>query len=224
MLFRSKLKELRELNLSDNQMETIPDGIEKLVHLKHFNWSSDSFYSNPLSNPLSNLFSNLVQLQCLRLNDRRLTDVGVEELSGLRKLEILEVKFSSLHNFNSYMRTEHYRRLTHYRVGLNRFRYFPPKLNGICKEVTVMACNLERGKDNDDYHLVLPTNVQFFKIEACHLPTGLLDVSQSLKMATDLKACWISSCKGIEYLWSAEDCIASLNWLFLEELQSLRVL
>ncbi|RVX03965.1 putative disease resistance protein [Vitis vinifera] len=220
----AKLKELRELNLSRNKMETIPDGIEKLVHLKHFNWSSYSLNSNPLSNPPSNLFSNLVQLQCLRLDDRRLPDVGVEELSGLRKLEILEVEFSSLHNFNSYMMTEHYRRLTHYHVGLNGFRYFPSELNGSCKEVTVKACNLEGGKDNDDYHLVLPTNVQFFHITECHLPTGLLDVSQSLKMATDLKACWISSCKGIEYLWSAEDCIASLNWLFLEELQSLRVL
>ncbi|XP_034679043.1 probable disease resistance protein At4g27220 [Vitis riparia] len=220
----AKLKELRVLDISDNKMETIPDGIEKLVHLKHFNWSSYSFNSNPLSNPLSNLFSNLVQLQCLRLDDRRLRDVGVEELSGLRKLEILEVKFSSLHNFNSYMMTEHYRRLTHYHVGLNGFRYFPLERNGSCKQVTVKACNLEGGKDNDDYHLVLPTNVQFFHITECHLPTGLLEVSQSLKMATDLKACWISRCKGIEYLWSVEDCIASLNWLFLRDLQSLRVL
>ncbi|XP_034679040.1 putative disease resistance protein At5g05400 [Vitis riparia] len=220
----AKLKELRELNISDSQMETIPDGIEKLVHLKHFNWSSDSFYSNPLSNPLSNLFSYLVQLQCLRLDDSRLPDVGVEELSGLRKLEILEVKFSSLHNFNSYMMTEHYGRLTHYHVGLNGFGYFLSGETGICKAVTVEQFNLEGGKDNDDYHLVLPTNVQFFQIKQCHLPTGLLDVSQSLKMATDLKACLISRCKGIEYLWWVEDCIASLNTLWLDKLPSLRVL
>ncbi|CBI20159.3 unnamed protein product, partial [Vitis vinifera] len=220
----AKLKELRELNLCSNEMETIPEGIEKLVHLKHFHWSSSPYCSNPLSNPLSNLFSNLVQLQCLRLDDRRLPDVRVEELSGLRKLEIVEVKFSGLHNFNSYMRTEHYRRLTHYCVGLNGFGTFRGKKNEFCKEVIVKSCNLEGGKDNDDYQLVLPTNVQFFKIEKCHLPTGLLDVSQSLKMATDLKACLISKCKGIEYLWSVEDCIASLNWLFLKDLPSLRVL
>ncbi|XP_034679041.1 probable disease resistance protein At4g27220 [Vitis riparia] len=220
----AKLKELRELNISDNKIETIPDGIEKLVHLKHFNWSSDSLNPNHLSNPLSNLFSNLVQLQCLRLDDQRLPDVRVEELSGLRKLEILEVKFSSLHNFNSYMMTEHYRRLTHYHVGLNVFQHFLSELYGSCKQVTVEACNLEEGKDNYGYQFVLPTNVQFFRIEECHLPTGLLDVSQSLKMATDLKACLIARCKGIEYLWSVEDCIASLNWLFLQDLQSLRVL
>ncbi|KAJ9672738.1 hypothetical protein PVL29_026092 [Vitis rotundifolia] len=183
----AKLKELRELNLDDNQMETIPDGIEKLVHLKHFYWSSYPFYSNPLSIPLS----NLVQLQCLRLADRRLPDVGVEELSGL-------------HNSNSYMKTKHCQRLTHYRVGLNGFRFLPREKFGF----------LEGGKNNDDYHLVLPTNVQFFQIIKCRLSTGLLDVSQSLKMATDLKACLISRCEGIEYLWT----------LFLEELQSLRVL
>ncbi|KAJ9672731.1 hypothetical protein PVL29_026085 [Vitis rotundifolia] len=191
----AKLKELRELNLGDNRMETIPNGIEKLVHLRHFNWS---------------------------LVDQRLPDVGVEELSGLRKLEILEVKFSSLHSFNSYMRTKHCRRLTHYRVGLNGFGFFPGEKLGFCKEVIVEACNLEG--DNDDYHLVLPTNVQFFRITKCYRPTGLLDVSPSLKMATDLKACWISICEGIEYLWSVEDCIASLNWLFLEKLHNLRVL
>ncbi|KAJ9671381.1 hypothetical protein PVL29_025194 [Vitis rotundifolia] len=224
----AKLKELRELNLGDNQMETIPDGIENLVHLKHFYWSSDSFYSNPLSNPfsnpLSNLLSNLVQLQCLRLANQRLPDVGVEELSGLRKLEILHVKFSSLHNFNSYMRTKHCRRLTHYRVGLNGFGFFPGGNFDFCKEVIVQTCKLKAGKDNDHYHLVLPTNVQFFQIINCHLPTSLLDVSQSLKMTTDLKACLISRCERIEYLWSVEDYIASLNSLCLQRLQSLRVL
>ncbi|KAJ9672860.1 hypothetical protein PVL29_026206 [Vitis rotundifolia] len=193
----AKLKELRELNLSDNQMETIPNGIEKLVYLKHFYWSSNSFYSNSFSNPLS----NLVQLQ-------------LEELSGLRKLEILDVIFSSLHNFNRYMSTKHCRRLTHYRVGLNKFRFFLGEIFYFCKEVAVEKYKLKEGKDNDDYHLVLPTNVQFFQITKFHLPTGLLDVSQSLKMATNLKACLISRCKGIEYLWL----------LCLEGLKSLRVL
>ncbi|KAJ9671380.1 hypothetical protein PVL29_025193 [Vitis rotundifolia] len=228
----AKLKELRELSLGDNQMETIPDGIEKLVHLKHFYWSFDSIFSNRLSNRLSNclsnrlsnLLSNLVQLQCLRLTDRRLPDVGVKELSGLRKLEILNVNFSSLHNFNSYMRTEHWQRLAHYNVRLNGSEYCPGYESEFCKQVTVEACELKEGKENDDYHLVLPTDVRFFEISKCHLPTSLLDVSQSLKMATDLKTCSISRCEGIEYLWSVEDCIASLNELFLGELQSLRVL
>ncbi|KAJ9671382.1 hypothetical protein PVL29_025195 [Vitis rotundifolia] len=219
----AKLKELRELNLGQTEMETIPDGIEKLVLLKHFNWYSEIQLPNPLPNPLSNILPDLLQLQCLRLADQRLLDVGVEELSGLRKLEILYVKFSSLQNFNSYMRTQHYERLTHYHVGLNGFGYFglPGDTSDFCKEVTVRECKLEGGNDN---HLVLPTNVQFFQIEKCHLPTGLLDVSPVLKMAMDLKACLISRCEGIEYLWWVEDCIASLNLLLLEDLSSLRVL
>ena len=61
----AKLKELRELDLSWNEMEVIPDGIEKLVYLKHFSWIS--YHSRKaLPNPLSNiLFHNLLQLQCL---------------------------------------------------------------------------------------------------------------------------------------------------------------
>ncbi|KAJ9672861.1 hypothetical protein PVL29_026207 [Vitis rotundifolia] len=213
----AKLKELRELNLGDNRMETIPDGTEKLVHLKHFHWYSHPLYSNPISNPLSNLLSN--PLSNLLSN---LVQLQVEELSGLRKLEILDVKFSSLHNFNSYMRTKHCRRFTHYRVRLNGFLSFPGKKFDFCKKVTVEACKLDGGKDNDGYRLVLPTCNTW--ITQCLLPIGLLNVSQSLKMATDLKACLISRFEGIEYLWSVKDCIASLNLLFLEELQSLRVL
>ena len=226
----AKLKELRELDLSWNEMETIPDGIEELVLLKHFSWISYHSRQAVLPNPLSKLLPNLLQLQCLRHDDEKLLDVGVEELSGLRKLEVLDVNFSSLHNFNSYMKTQHYRRLTHYRVRLSGREY--PRLlgsqrkrHGFCKEVEVWECKLtEGGKDNGDYQLVLPTNVQFLQIYTCNDPTSLLDVSPSLQIATDLKACLISKCEGIKYLWWVEDCIDSLNSLFLDSLPSLSVL
>ncbi|KAJ9671387.1 hypothetical protein PVL29_025200 [Vitis rotundifolia] len=226
----AKLKELRELDLSWNEMETIPNGIEELVLLKHFNWISYYSRQTVLPNPLSKLLPNLLQLQCLRHDDEKLLDVGVEELSGLRKLEVLDVNFSSLHNFNSYMKTQHYRRLTHYRVRLNGKEYSrllgsQRNRHGFCKEVEVWECKLmEGGKNNDDYQLVLPTNVQFLQIYTCNDPTSLLDVSPSLKIATDLKACLISKCEGIKYLWGVEDCIDSLNSLFLDLLPSLRVL
>ncbi|KAJ9672743.1 hypothetical protein PVL29_026097 [Vitis rotundifolia] len=174
----AKLEELRELNLGDTQMQTIPDGIEKLVHFKHSIGAHIRF--------------------CFSI----LFPIGFPILFPIFFLILL----------------------THYRVGLNGFETFGEENFDFCKEVTVHACKLEGEEDNDDYHLVLPTNVQFFQITECHLPTGLLDVSHSLKMATDLKACLISRCEEIEYLWSVEDCIASLNWLFLDELQSLRVL
>ena len=115
----------------------------------------------------------------------------MEKLSGLRKLEILDVNFSDLLNFNSYTRTQHYQRLTHYRVQLN-------------------------GRE----HLY----IQFLQIYKCNYFTNLLDASPCLKMATDLKAYLISKCEGMEYLWCVEDCIASLNLLFLDLLPSLRVL
>lgn len=111
----AKLKELRELDLSWSGMEAIPNGIEKLVLLEHFSWISHNLrwaHLNHLLNLLPDFLPNLLHLQCLRLEDMRFLDVGVEKLIGLRKLELLSVKFSSLHNFNSYMRTQHYQRLT----------------------------------------------------------------------------------------------------------------
>ena len=71
---------------------------------------------------------------------------------------------------------------------------------------------------------MLPTNIQLLEIIECSLPTCLLDVSPSLKIATDLKVCTISKCKGVEHLWCMEDCVASLNNLYLDGLPDLNVL
>ena len=186
----ANLEELRGLDLSWNEMEAIPDGIEKLVLLKHFSWIS--YHSREaLPNPLSNiLFHNLPQLQCLRLDDGRYLDVGVEELSGLRKLEILDVNFSDLRNLNSYTRTQHYQRLTHYRVRLNGREYstllgLQRNRHGFCKEVEIWECNLKESGEkeyNDDCQPVLPTNVQFLQTYKCNYFTNLLDASPCLKM------------------------------------------
>ena len=242
----AKLKELRRLNLRWTNLERLPDGIEKMVHLKEFKWSRCIVYLSPLS-PLSSLsplsplspclLPNLLHLQCLTLNDERLFDVGAdsaEELSRLRKLEILDVVFYNLHKFNSYVRKKHYQRLTHYRLQLNG-REYHRGFDGLSKEVIVSDHKLiggtEKEKENDEYYraqlVLLPANLRILGIINCELfPSGgLLDVSPSLKMAMDLKACEIKYCDGIEYVWWADDCIASsLNTLKIENLPNLRVL
>ena len=134
--------------------------------------------------------------------------VGMEDLIGLRKLEILCINLSSLHKFGSYMRTEHYQRLTHYYFGIcegvwplgnspskevgifQRWDGVPRRGNFLGREVVLWKCELKQGrKDNDDHQLMLPTNRQLLEIGKCSLPTSLLDldVSPSLKVAKDLK-------------------------------------
>ena len=231
----AKLKELRRLNLHGTKLERLPDGIEKMVHLKEFKWSrgsGDDGYREPQAALVPHLPANLLHLQCLTLYDERLFDVGAEELSMLRKLEILDVVFYNLHKFNSYVRKQHYQRLTHYRLQLNG-RGYHRGFDGLSKEVIVWDHKLiggtEKEKENDEYAqlVLLPANLRILGIINCELfPSGgLLDVSPSLKMAMDLKACEIKKCDGIEYVWWADDCIASsLNSLYLAYLPDLRVL
>ena len=208
----AKLKELRKLDLSWNDLERLPDGIEKLV-LKELNWILRSegdlhtigpagpvFRRVPIRPNISNLLShdllpNLVLLQCLVLHDRRFLDVRVGELSGLRKLEILSLSFSDLHNFNSYVRKQHYQRHTQHLVQLNGLRHYDP-IFGLSK-VVIKDCRLIGGTENgNDEHqqLVLPAKLRVLNIGCCKLLSngGLLDVSPSLKTTMDLRACVIT--------------------------------
>lgn len=93
------------------------------------------------------------------------------------------------------------------------------------RKVVLEGCEIKQGgRDNDDYQVVLPTNVQLLEIGRCLLPTSLSDVWPSLRIAKDLKVCFILECEGIEYLWWVEDCTASLSRLWLRALPNLRVL
>ena len=233
----AKLKELRELDLSESRMTKLPDGIEQLALLKCLALPGLSIYDMSLHRALT----NLLHLQCLRLYDMGFRMVGIKELIGLRKLEILCINLSSLHKFDSYMRTKHYQRLTHYYFQICGGVWPPGNSPGrevdsfergvlrhrssLGKEVALWNCELNQGReDNDDCQLMLPTNIQLLEIAKCRLPTCLLDVSPSLKIARDLKVCSISECKGVEHLSCMEDCIASLNTLYLDGLSDLSVL
>ena len=75
------------------------------------------------------------------------------------------------------------------------FHQFQP--HDFCK-VGQCGCELKEGeKDNDDNQLVLPSNIQLLYIENFHLLTSLLNVAPFLKIAMELKTCFISQCKGI---------------------------
>ncbi|KAJ9687126.1 hypothetical protein PVL29_015829 [Vitis rotundifolia] len=228
----AKLKELRELDLSDSGITKLPDGIEQLVLLKRLDLQGLLIEDMSLNKALP----KLLHLQCLRLDDM-IAPIVMEELIGLRVLKILVIYLSSLHEFDSYMRTKHYERLTHYYFQIcdgvwppgnspdREVDNFPGWDGGpryvFSREVALRRCELKQGRK--DHQLMLPTNIQVLEIEDGSLPTSLLDldVSPSLKDAEDLKVCSISECEGIEYLWWIEDWVASLNNMYLTQLPNL---
>ncbi|KAA8525313.1 hypothetical protein F0562_007168 [Nyssa sinensis] len=64
------------------------------------------------------------------------------------------------------------------------------------KKVSIRNCSLKGGGEEDRF--LLPHNIQWLSIEACHDVNNLCDVSPSMNNARDLKKCLISGCDGIE--------------------------
>ncbi|KAA8535390.1 hypothetical protein F0562_030393 [Nyssa sinensis] len=185
-----ELTELRELHLHNSGVKAVPTGLKGLVNLKCLDLS----YMRGIQSIPTGLLPSLSNLQCLRLDDCNI-EVQTEEFITLRQIEMLGVKFSYLDQFNSYICTKDWERLSHYHLQLHngRKRFLLPYLK--CREVSIYCF---------DHVIQLPTNMQHLNIVDCVLPTSLLDISPSLKENTckDLEKCYILSSKGIEDLWS----------------------
>ncbi|KAL7666236.1 Leucine-rich repeat-containing protein [[Candida] zeylanoides] len=77
------LASLVKLNLSNNLLEAIPDGLHHLVHLKNLNLADNLLVS------LVGLPDNLRQLATLNLNNNKLTSLeGLNRLASLEKVDL----------------------------------------------------------------------------------------------------------------------------------------
>ncbi|KAA8535642.1 hypothetical protein F0562_030645 [Nyssa sinensis] len=189
-----ELKELRELYIErSGKMRAVPEGLEGLVNLKCLNLFR---MLHILSIP-TGLLPKLSHLQCLRLDDCLRADIQTRDLISLTQLEMLGVHFSSLHQFNSYVNSQHWQRLSHYCLqiksghGHDLLRCRQVSISELGR-ITMLNCSI-----------VLPTNMQELYIGRCVLPTSLLEFSPSLKenACRDLERCMIWGCEGIKHLW-----------------------
>ncbi|KAA8535392.1 hypothetical protein F0562_030395 [Nyssa sinensis] len=162
-----ELTELRELHLYNSGVKAVPTGLKGLVNLKCLDLA---FVSGIQSIP-TGLLPSLSNLQCLRLDDSNI-EVQTEEFITLRQIEMLGVKFSNLDQFNRYVCTKDWERLSHYHLQFHNGRkhFLHPWLK--CREVSINCF---------DHAILLPTNMQQLNIVDCVLPTSLLDISPSLK-------------------------------------------
>lgn len=77
------LTNLVKLNLSNNLLEELPDGLEHLTTIKYLNFSDNYITS------LKKLPKNLTNLLTLNMNNNKLTDLsGLEGLASLEKIDL----------------------------------------------------------------------------------------------------------------------------------------
>ncbi|RLV91574.1 hypothetical protein JA1_003814 [Spathaspora sp. JA1] len=82
---------LIKLNLSNNLLEDLPDGLDQLVSIKYLNFADNYITS------LKKLPNNLSQLLTLNMNNNKLTDLnGLENLQSLQKIDLRRNKLTEL--------------------------------------------------------------------------------------------------------------------------------
>lgn len=146
-----------------------------------------------------------------------------DELATLRKLEALNWILYDVNLFNGYVKSLGKRRPTSYKLMVG----FP----NICDEsrynkvIFLKNCNINASVREED-RLQLPEDVESLRIEECHDVKSLYEVS-SLKNATELKACTILGCDGIEHVLSAPSTtphlqsVESMTLVYLRNLHAL---
>lgn len=87
------LSNLVKLNLSNNLLEEIPDGLRYLVNIKYLNFADNYITS------LSNLPNNLKHLTTLNFNNNKIT--SLDGLQNLYSLDKIDLRKNSLTSINS---------------------------------------------------------------------------------------------------------------------------
>ncbi|ODV81082.1 L domain-like protein [Suhomyces tanzawaensis NRRL Y-17324] len=85
------LTNLVKLNLSNNLLEELPDGLDQLINIKYLNFA-DNYITD-----LRKLPTNLAYLSAINFNNNKLSDLsGLENLSSLEKIDLRRNELQSL--------------------------------------------------------------------------------------------------------------------------------
>lgn len=85
------LTNLVKLNLSNNLLEELPQGLDQLTNLKYLNFADNYITS------LRNLPHNLKNLTTLSLNNNKITNIdGIENITSLEKIDLRRNRLASI--------------------------------------------------------------------------------------------------------------------------------
>ncbi|XVF70469.1 hypothetical protein PTKIN_Ptkin11bG0164000 [Pterospermum kingtungense] len=214
----ANLRGLRKLDLFGTGIEKVPHGIDLLVNLTYFRL----FSKNLKELPEGILPKLSAHLQCLIVCWLYLTG---EEVSKLRKLEILSCSFHDLQEFEIYAKSIQGKWPTNFSftVGSSHERSSEPifidNLKKLQRKVKFVNCEMEQAD-----HQLVPNRLPTLCIKKCNDFKCLSHIPLFHK-ATELKTCEIMLCKGIECVvdlsLSSCNALQNIEVLFLWELENL---
>ncbi|XP_057972524.1 probable disease resistance protein At1g61300 [Malania oleifera] len=219
----AQLKKLRELDLKGSQNCGALMGIEKLGDLKFldlYGMSVEWMFPQTQSEG-EGVLSRLRQLQCIGVGGEH---VQAEQLSVLTKLESIKLWVVDPLNFNNYIKSEDWKKLKHYFLGLSANVLLLPIIF-FGRHVRIDYDGVRNSPERGELSLTLPSNLQELILRGCNDFYSLSDFWSSLKNVEDLERCKIESCRGMHYLWAENCCTTATDSnivpLFLPRLETL---
>uniref|UniRef100_A0A2N9EX05 NB-ARC domain-containing protein n=1 Tax=Fagus sylvatica TaxID=28930 RepID=A0A2N9EX05_FAGSY len=214
----SNLENLTSLLLREcDKIEHVPS-LAKLTTLRSY---LDLYAPNLKRLPVGT-FAKLSRLQYLVVYRSSETSiVNGEEVASLKKLETFSGQFYEVHNFNAYVKSLQVGGPSNYllQMGLDDPDLTPVESDTFDKRVILKRSYLSTSRGGED-PLLLPEDIEFLYIQECNDVRSLCGIP-SLKNATNLKACVIKKCNGVEHVLSYYSSSSSI--LPLQSLESLRL-
>lgn len=215
-----KLMSLQELDLSGTGIQTLPESLEALLSLKCLNMYAMRWIEKiPIG-----ILTQLSTLQRLVLSHH--IDVQGEELEVLNELEEFQGRFSTVHDFNRFIRAqENEGCLRFYRILVGDYDGLGPMTqiqfnHGRISDKLVKCYGL--GKE--DEAPLLPQDIQHLKIESCNnFSSCLSDILPCLYDSKDLKYFKVRWCNKLEYLMKVKEGQESVLFPSLEHLDLLEL-
>ncbi|KAL8166187.1 hypothetical protein V2J09_007686 [Rumex salicifolius] len=215
-----KLVKLRHLDFSDcSKIRVLPKGMEKLVNLNCLSMN----FCKILRVLFSELTSGLSNIQCLELCSG-VTDAQMGDLQRLGCLERLTgCQILDTTNFNSYVESDHFHRLTSYQLLLGSYPSQQVRFSSSIRRIKIKGWKFESGAEAQptvNLAEALPHNIQELNVECCEFHVrSLAEALPSLNGLTRLTSIIMYRCQGLESIWSESSCAKPK----LESLETLEI-
>nr|XP_004249714.1 putative disease resistance protein At4g10780 [Solanum lycopersicum] len=220
------LKNLIELDLFHTIIQEVPQGLESLVKLRCLDMTRDERVPKTLSKkPAVDILAKLSNLQFLSIP----FVVRVEDLVGMRQLEVFHGKFVDVCSFNGFVKhQQQWGKPSSFVIALDTKSSSEPILESghlsydltfyaervILRHLLVTGDSVEMLRydqivDEARNVTLLPVNIQELLISECDFRTlgnSLLDAIPSLIQTKDLRLIKIGRCNGIEFLIRTSNC------------------